>query len=129
MGFIPYELLPNVLNPERGYIVTANQAIVPFEYYAMLTDELGDEYGEDANYVIDFDWAYGYRGQRINQMVEETIANGDKFTIELFQTMQGDNKNLSAAELLPVLAELELDGELADIRDWLVNWDCTNAHG
>lgn len=115
-GYVPFENLPCVLNPEQGYIATANQAVVPLEYY----DKLAQELGEGRNYVFSREWDYGYRAQRIVDML-----NGEaKHTIESFQRMQGDNKSLSAEELLPYLADPDIeDSELADARDWLLEWD------
>lgn len=120
LGYIPFDYLPRVLNPERGYIETANQALVPLEYYDWLASELGDEFGEDANYVIDYAWAYGYRGERIVEMLEAT----DSHTIETFQRIQGDNMNLSARELMPALLEFDYGSDtLNAVRDWLGEWD------
>lgn len=119
-GYLPYENLPRIFNPERGYISTANQALVPLEFYDMLAEELGDEFGEDANFVISETWAYGYRGDRINQLIEELAPH----TLETFQQMHGDNYNGSAAEILPLLADVPIeDDALADYRDWLLEWD------
>lgn len=116
-GFIPYDDLPRVLNPERGYIVTANQALVPLEYY----DQLAQELGEGRNYVISHEWNYGYRGQRIVELLKEKAPH----TIASFQAIQGDNKLISAEELMPYLASLQFaDTELAEARDWLLEWDC-----
>ncbi|MEE8372871.1 MAG: penicillin acylase family protein, partial [Dehalococcoidia bacterium] len=115
-GFIPYESLPSVFNPQRGYVVTANQAVVPMEYYDMLAEELG----EGPNYVFSREWDYGYRAQRIVELLERDAPH----TFESFQRIQGDNKSISAEELMPYLAGLEVDDpELADARDWLLEWD------
>ena len=115
-GYIPFDNLPRVLNPEQGYIVTANQAVVPPGYY----EELAQELGEGRNYVFSREWDYGYRAQRITDMLNET----PKHSIESFQDIQGDNKSLSAEELMPCLADLYIeDSELADARDWLLEWD------
>ncbi len=116
-GFIPYDSLPRVFNPERGYIVTANQAIVPLEYY----DQLAQELGEGQNYVISQEWNYGYRAQRIVEMLKDNVPH----TIASFQAIQGDNKLISAEELMPYLADLQFDdAELTEARDWLLQWDC-----
>jgi penicillin amidase len=116
-GFTPYDSLPSICNPERGYIVTANQALVPPEYYDWLAEELG----EGPNYVISQEWNYGYRAQRIVEMLEDKAPH----TIASFQAIQGDNKLISAEELMPYLAELQFDEtELAQARDWLLEWDC-----
>jgi penicillin amidase len=116
-GFIPYDSLPHVLNPERGYIATANQAVVPPEYY----DQLAKELGGGLNYIISREWNYGYRAQRIVELLENMAPH----TIASFQTIQGDNKLISAEELLPYLANLNFDNaELTQARDWLLKWDC-----
>jgi penicillin amidase len=116
-GFIPFENLPSILNPERGYIVTANQQVVPLEYYDWLEQELG----EGHNYIFSLECDYGYRAQRIAELLQET----PKHTIESFQRIHGDNKSLSAEELMPYLASLYIDdAELADARNWLLEWDC-----
>ena len=45
-------------------------------------------------------------------------------SIESFQRIQGDNKLLSAEELMPYLSGLQFDdAELAGARDWLLTWD------
>ena len=53
--FIPFDGLPNVLDPEEGFIVTANQAVIDEDYPYFLTD----------------DWDYGYRSTRIRQLLED----------------------------------------------------------
>jgi penicillin amidase len=116
-GYVPYEYLPNVLNPKQGYIATANQAVVPMEYYQWLAQELGEGY----NYIFSLDWDYGYRAQRIVELLEANAPH----TIESYQRIQGDNKLISAEEIMPYLAALEFDdAELSETRDWLLDWDC-----
>jgi len=115
-GFIPFDKLPHVFNPGNGYIATANQAVVPLEYY----DWLGGELGEGKNYVISQEWDYAQRAQRIVELLHERAPH----TITTFQAIQGDNKHISAAELLPYLGELLFgDAQLAEARDWLLQWD------
>ena len=117
-GFVPYESMPSVFNPQQGYIVTTNQAVVPPEYY----DKLAEELGEGRNYVFLNEWdSYGYRAQRIVELLKDYAPH----SIQSFQRMQGDNKLISAEELMPYLANLQIDdAELADARDWLLTWDC-----
>ncbi|MCU0498572.1 MAG: penicillin acylase family protein [Anaerolineae bacterium] len=118
LGYIPYDQLPRVLNPERGYIHSANQALVVPEYYAQLQTALADQFGPDANTTIGLDWDYGYRGQRIVQLLE----SGAPFSVADFQAIQADNLNLSADEILPYLQTVDL-GDLNETRDWLLTWD------
>ncbi|MCL0064172.1 penicillin acylase family protein [Dehalococcoidia bacterium] len=116
-GFIPFELLPRIFNPERGYIVTANQAVVPLEFYDQLARQLGVRPDQ---VIISHEWNYGYRAQRIVKMLDEKAPH----TIASFQSILGDNKLISAEELMPYLAGLRFDNpELANARDWLLEWD------
>jgi penicillin amidase len=119
-GYIPYESLPRIFNPERGYVISANQAVVPLEYYDALANTIGDEFGADSNYVISRLWDYGYRGTRINQLMVELAPH----TPETFAQMHGDNFDGSAAEIVPLLADVTLeDSALADRVAWLQEWD------
>lgn len=120
LGYIPFDELPRILNPERGYIATANQAVVPLDYYEQLAERLADQFGEDANYIITHNWDYGYRGQRINEL----LLAEDAHTIATVQTIQTDNKHLGAVEVMPYLVALTIDdADLASARDWLAEWD------
>ncbi|MBU0596515.1 penicillin acylase family protein, partial [Candidatus Bipolaricaulota bacterium] len=115
-GFIPFELLPHVLNPTSGVIVAANHAAVPPAYYDLLAVELGEGFNYRLNGEID----YAYRAERIHEL----LASGVPHTVESFGPMQGDTKSLSAGEVLPYLAELAFeDAQLAEARDWLLEWD------
>ncbi|MCL4252584.1 MAG: penicillin acylase family protein, partial [Anaerolineae bacterium] len=119
LGYYPFDSLPRVYNPERGYIVTANQAVVPMAYYDQVAQELADVFGEDANYLISYHWDYGYRGRRINEMIE-TLA---PHSIETFTTIHGDNFDGNAAEIIPIIAEIPFPDDMVDMRDWLLEWD------
>ncbi len=119
-GYVPFENLPSVYNPSRGYIATANQALVPQEYYSQLAETLGDKFGADSNYQFGVYWAYGYRGQRIVEMLEAS----DKHDFASFKAIQGDNKLIFAEEITPTLKAMTFkDASLTDIRDWMLNWD------
>jgi penicillin G amidase len=121
-GFIPYDSLPRTFNPVRDYIVTANAAVAPLSYYEQLAETLGDEFG-DANYQFTQQWDYGYRAQRLVELIEANAPH----TAASFSIMQGDNKNISATELLPALANLTFDdATVTDARDWLLTWDYQN---
>ncbi|MFW5691612.1 MAG: penicillin acylase family protein, partial [Chloroflexota bacterium] len=70
--------------------------------------------------LFDYLWAYGYRGDRINTLLEELQPH----SVDSFRQMHGDNYDGSAAELVPFFAELNIeDATLADMRDWLLEWD------
>ena len=104
--YIPFEELPVVLNPERGFIVTANHAVVD----------------EDYPYFIARDWASGDRGLRIEDMIAGIIAERP-ITAEDFATIHMDSKSLRAESYVPLLLSLASDDTgvqqaLALLREW-----------
>jgi len=117
-GYIPFDLLPRAYNPARGYIVTANQAVAPPAYYDFLKKHLDP----NLNYNLGYEWNFGYRGQRIDQLINELAPH----SVQTFQKIQGDTKVLSVGEVMPYLANIKFeDPVLADAKDWLVHWDQT----
>jgi len=118
-GYIPYDLMPRTYNPARNYIVAANQEVAPPQYYEFLNQQLGPDV--NANFGSKYNkWVYGYRSQRINELVRQLAPN----TVATYQTIQGDVKSLPAGEVLPYLAGLKFDDpQLSDARDWLLKWD------
>ncbi len=107
-GYIPFNQLPHASNPKSGYIATANNAVV----------------GTDYPYFISDEWDYGYRAQRIVEMIETAPGPIDASYI---QKMHGDDYNGSAAVLVPLLFQLTLqDTQLDKVRDVLKGWDYQN---
>jgi penicillin amidase len=109
-GYIPFAELPNVHNPPDATIVTANQAVI----------------GPTYPYLITGDWAYGYRSQRVREMLAERTARG-KLTVEDMRQMQFDNRNGFAPVLVPALLAAPVGPgapkALAEARDLLNGWD------
>ena len=105
-GFIPFDQLPYTFNPAEGYIVTANNKIPPAGY----------------PYFITADWDYGYRANRIVELIK---AAPGKIDIPYIQKMQGDMYDANAAVLVPVLLKLNgpFSGEQSAALDMLKNWD------
>src|SRR4029434_7789168 len=72
--------------------------------------------------LLTTDWSYGYRSQRINDMIKDRKG---ALTVDDVQKMQFDNKNTFAPTLVPLLlqasrpplsqVEKDADGLL---RDW-----------
>ncbi|WP_435107961.1 penicillin acylase family protein [Nocardiopsis synnemataformans] len=107
--YVPFDELPSVYNPESGVIVTANQSVVDEDYGPYLTE----------------DWNYGYRSQRINDLLEEAITQGP-VTAEDMSRVQNDPVDLSAVRIVPHLLEAEVDGVTAQAQDLLRDWDHRN---
>jgi len=112
-GFIPYEDLPVVLNPESGYIVTANNAVIDEGY----------------PYLITKDWDYGYRARRIVDLVTSNFGIG----LEDQATIQFDSYDLNGERIIPFIegammaaADRELGGLELDALRALSLWDRQN---
>jgi penicillin amidase len=104
-GFIPFEELPFAFNPPEGYIATANNPVVGPQY----------------PYLIGTQFDYGFRARRIVELIEQAPGPIDSAYI---QTMQGDNKNLLAEDLVPLLLALPQDSEDAGTaRTLFEGWD------
>jgi penicillin G amidase len=102
---IPFEDLPFAYNPPEGYIVSANNAVVGAEYPYLLTTG----------------WDFGYRARRVVEMIEYAPGPVDAAYIA---TMHGDNKNLNAGILIPVLVGIPLEEtRLERARALLMDWD------
>lgn len=104
-GFIPFEDLPHTLNPSSGYIVTANNAVV----------------GESYPYLITEQWNYGFRAERIVDMLESAQ---DLISLNDLKRMQGDNYDEMAAILVPLILEQSYtDTDLLAAQDLLRGWN------
>ncbi|WP_046723684.1 penicillin acylase family protein [Streptomyces xiamenensis] len=108
-GYVPFEELPWELNPERGYIVTANQAVIdPASYEHFLTE----------------DWSYGTRSQRIEDLLVSKIEDGGKISMGDMQSIQIDNSNEMARVLVPYLLDIEIsDPYVREAQELLEGWD------
>ncbi|NDJ20540.1 penicillin acylase family protein [Nostoc sp. B(2019)] len=103
-GYIDFEKLPTSFNPPQGYIATANN-LVASEY----------------PYLITTDWVYGYRAKRIVEMIEQ---QSQPISLDYVQQMQGDNRNLNAQILVPLLQTISLNTPRQEAaRKLLVDWD------
>ncbi|OQD55752.1 penicillin acylase family protein [Streptomyces phaeoluteigriseus] len=110
-GFIDFDELPYEYDPERGYIVTANQAVVD-----------PDEYP----YTLTTDWGYGTRSQRITDLIKGKIKGGGKVSTDDMRQMQLDNSSEIANMLVPTLLKINLDDpDVREAQELLQGWDRT----
>ena len=106
-GYIPFEHALTMINPKRNYVSSANQhpSDKSYPYYT---------YSHNYEY---------YRGRRLNERLE-TILNA---TIEDAKSIQNDNFNYTAYEILPVLLEkidtINFDDNKKSYFDKLKKWD------
>ncbi|UCZ52988.1 penicillin acylase family protein [Bacillus shivajii] len=115
-GFIEPEELPQLMNPEQGYIMTANNKPVDDDY----AYEIGRSF-------------HPYRAERLDELIQTQIAAGELFTVEDMKEMQVDFLNTQARSLLPVLLEVigEQGGTLTalekEVYEMMASWDYVEA--
>jgi penicillin amidase len=74
----------------------------------------------DYPYLITTVFAHGYRAQRIVDMIEEAPGPID---IAYMQKMQGDNMDLNAENLVPILLDIPVGIENEQYRRMLEDWN------
>ncbi len=108
--YVPYDGLPSVLDPDEGFVVTANQAVT----------------GPDYPYFLGADFDRGYRSQRIRDLVEEQVADGGTVSVDDALATQRDVRNDWAATLVPHLVRPRLAATYDDDGQRLLDdWDLT----
>ena len=85
-GTIPYEELPELVDPESGFLITANNRIV------------GDSYPHH----ITSDWLDGFRAARIEQL----LGASEKHDLDGFAAMQSDVLSIPGLEVARRLGRL-----------------------
>ncbi|MFW6260026.1 MAG: penicillin acylase family protein [Spirochaetota bacterium] len=93
-GVVAFDRLPAALNPEKDYIVTANQPVVPPEY----------------PHPLGMDFADGTRAWRIAQLIEQA---DEPIGADYVARMHGDVFSRAAAELVEHLVELDANESVA----------------
>lgn len=102
-GEIPFDDLPTMLNPARGYVVTANNQIVPDSYRHFISSE----------------WDPGYRARRI-----ESLLAGPGLDLEHMRKVQADLTSIPGQVLVGALHDVRpsTDPAASLLRELLV-WD------
>ncbi|RMG65802.1 MAG: penicillin acylase family protein [Calditrichaeota bacterium] len=108
--FVPFESLPQLFNPQRGYIVTANNRIQP-----------------EPPYYISELWEPPFRAERIKQLLE-TLPR--PLTLEQMRAIQADIVNLPGLRLAHQIVQNVRAEDIADLTKqaddilWMLdNWD------
>ncbi|WP_432095523.1 penicillin acylase family protein [Streptomyces sp. bgisy100] len=110
-GYVPQSAMPWEKDPKRGYIVTANQAVVDGRKYPYLLTE---------------DWGYGARSQRINDLIQSKIKDSGKISTDDMQTIQQDSNSEIAELLTPLLLKIDVkDPYVREAQKLLEGWDYT----
>lgn len=105
-GFVPFERMPFVLDPADGVIVAANQSVTG---------------GTEPFLSTEFD--YGYRAQRIADLIAQRTSNGGKLSVAAMQEIQADTRNPFAHTLVEQLLNVQVDDFTAQAQAYLNNWN------
>lgn len=107
LGTIPFDELPHVVNPTKGYVSHANNKL----------------HSDDYPYYISTFWEPASRILRINELLESS----DSLTVESMQIMQNDTYSYHAREIteliIPVIRGADESDQLASAISYLENWD------
>lgn len=107
-GYIPFKEWPQRFNPDKGYIVSANDKLVDSDY----------------PYFISADWATPNRARRIEQLLQDKVSNGELISLDYVERMQGDTVDLSVRGLLEYLKQVPPDGpEQQRALNYLSAWE------
>lgn len=103
-GLVPYEEMPELRDPECGYLITANNRIA----------------GNDFPHHITSEYLDGYRARRI----EELILAEPEHDAESFEAMQADNYSIPGRETVHRLARMRpRDQREVTAIERLKSWD------
>ena len=102
-GYISYDKLPKIVNPEQGFIATANTETVKTDYHTSNV------------------WAQPYRKARI----DEVLSEKNNLTADDMKKLQMDTKNLYAKEFLTNLLKNVNKDKVSknEVYDKLSSWD------
>jgi penicillin amidase len=105
-GYIPFNQLPSAFNPEKGYIVSANNKVE-----SAFGHHLSD------------DWADPARANRITHLLDARIEHGHKVDVNYFHAMQLDTVDLNGHRFAKLIGQLSEEKELSEsLKADLISW-------
>ena len=105
-GYLPITSLPHEVNPQRGFIATANNFLMPDNY----------PYKD----LLHVTWSDAFRASRI----EEVLGSGRKFNVAEMMRLQNDDLSVAARAVTPLLRPVPFTNPAsARARDLLTTWD------
>jgi penicillin amidase len=106
-GQIPFEAMPAAVNPERGWLATANNRVAT----------------SDFPYPLSGVWSSGHRARRVRQMLEAL----PQATVTDCIRMQQDTRSSRAVDCTPRLIRVLRSSDSPRVRlalEFLEAWDC-----
>lgn len=107
-GFVPASDLPRSVNPQAGFVATANHNILPKDY----------------RIPLGYDWSPAHRYDRI----VEALGSRPRWSVEDFEALQHDERSLPARAIVEALraaaARRKVEGrDRAMAVEMLTTWD------
>ncbi|MFC0281555.1 penicillin acylase family protein [Falsigemmobacter intermedius] len=105
-GIVPLDQMPAMVNPARGYVMSANEYNIPQDH-------------PGGGGQIGYEWLENCRAERIHQVLDATTAH----TPAESRALQTDTLSRPAQRLQALLAGLDTGPDLAAARALLLGWD------
>lgn len=108
-AYVPFEDMPKILNPDKGFIVAANNEITDLEW----------------PFFVSNDFAPSYRADRISQLLQDDISRLKKIDLKRNTEIQLDEYNSQAASMPASLfnASMAENDKQQEFFDALKKWD------
>jgi len=103
IGYVPFDMLPGIRNPEKGYVQSANS-----------------DSDDGLDFTISNTFVRPYRYKRIGMLLDSK----DKFDLRDMAEIQGDTVTLQAPSYIEAVVDVaDGDAELQPMVDLLKNWN------
>jgi penicillin amidase len=129
---LPYEEMPQVVNPEWGYIANGNNDPVG----VTLDNNPFNQLRPDGNGLYYLNFGYSdLRVGRIDRVLQELVASGDPVTAADMMALQANNQPLDAELILPtllgVMSQVTMvpGSPMAQAVELLSGWDYSTPTG
>lgn len=138
---LPAEEMPHVVNPARGFIVSANNDPIGT---TLDGDPFNERRANGAIYYLGPAYSIGFRAGRITELIRQRARQAGRLSVADAMAIQGDVVQLSARRLMPfVLGAWEraqqpgappelarfVTAELKEAFDYLEGWDFSTPTG
>lgn len=129
---LPYDEMPQVVNPEWGYIANANNDPVGTSLDGNPFNQLRP--GGNGIYYLNFGYA-DFRMGRVDRVLKNLVASGNPITIQDMMDLQSNVKLLDAELTLPtllgIMAQVPVPpgSPMAKALDVLSSWDYSTHTG
>lgn len=114
-GYYDFDSLPSIYNPEKGFLVSANEQV-----------------DHSPEIVISHEWATKARHDRITTLLQQSIDNKKLMTVSDMEDIQGDRQDLTALALLPFLLKVVTETPqekqaITILKEWNGKFDSESA--